>query len=74
MGEADGLSLGQMVLDVLLVQGGLLLIVYQDHDNVGSLHRLGGIHNRKTVLFCFCGGFGALIQSYHHIHAGIPQV
>ena len=72
MGKAQGLSVGQIFPDIVFIKNRLLFIVYQDHDDIGGLYGVSGIHYSKAVLFCLYGRFRALIQTHHHVTAGIP--
>ena len=74
VGEGQGLALGEVGLDALLVELGLLLVVDEDHDDVGGLGGLGaGVlettfrTETETDLFgeqaVLCGGVCALMQA-----------
>ena len=72
--ESQGLALGQMGLDVLLVHIGLLLIVDQDHDDVRSLGRVGGGHNLQAGGLGLGPAFGAVVQADDDVDAALMQV
>ena len=74
VGEGDGLALGQVGGDVLTVHVRLLLVVDQDHDDVGALGGFRHGQHLKAVLLRHGPALAALAQTNHHIHAGIPQV
>ena len=60
--------------DALLVQGSLLLVVDQDHNDVGSLGSLGGGHNRQPLGLGLGPALGAVVQADDNIHAAVLQV
>ena len=74
MGEGQGLALGHVGGDALLVHVGLDLVIDQDHDDVAPLGGLlDGLHLQTGLL-----GVGpvlrALAQAHAHVAAGVLQV
>ena len=74
VGEGQGLAGGQVGSDALLIQGGLLLVVDQDHDHVGSLGGLGGGHDGHALGFGLGPALGAVVQAHDDVDAALLQV
>ena len=74
MGKGQGLALGQVGLDALLIQGSLLLVVNQDHDNVGGFGGVSGGHDGQALGFGLGPALGALIQAHDDVDAAVFQV
>ena len=69
--HVSGLKIG---LDGFLIKGSLLLIVDEDHDDIGLLRRFCSRIYGQTLRFCLRPGFGAFIQSDNDIAAGFLQI
>lgn len=65
---------GEVGLDVLLVHIGLLLIVDEDHDDVGRFGRFGGGCHLQAGGFRFGPALGAVIQADDDVDAAVVQV
>ena len=74
VGEGQGLALGQVGLDGLLVELGLLLIVDEDHDDVGVLGRVGGGHDGEALALGLGPALAALVEAHNNLHAALLQV
>ncbi len=74
MGKGQGLALGHVGSDILLVDLGLNLIVDQDHNNVSPLSGLGNGLDRQSGLLSLSAALGTLTQADAHVAAGILQV
>ena len=74
VGESQRLSGGQVRLNALLVQGGLLLVVDENHDDVGGLGRLGGGHDGHALSFGLGPALGAVVQAHDDVDAALLQV
>ena len=74
VGKRQGLAGGQVGFDAVFVQGSLLLVVDEDHDNVGSLGRLGGGHDGHALSFRLCPALGAVVQTNNNVDAALLQV
>ena len=74
VGEHERLAGGEVGGNALLVEGSLLLVVDEDHDDVGSLGSLGARHDLETLSLGLCPALGALVQADDHVDAGILQV
>ena len=61
-------------LDVVLVDGGDLLVGQQDHDDVGGLHRVGHFGDLQAGLLDLGPGGAALAQADHDLDAAVVQV
>src|SRR5579875_227542 len=73
MPEGDGVAGLEMRLDCLLIEGRLILVVDQDHDDVGLFGGLGNGQHHVPVAF---GGVPRLTwaQPHHHVYPRIAQV
>jgi hypothetical protein len=60
--------------DVVLVDGGDLLVGQQDHDDVGGLHGVGHFGDLQAGLLDLGPGGAALAQADHDLHAAVVQV
>ena len=74
MGEGQGLALGHVGGDVLLVDLGLDLVVDEHHHDVRPLGRLGDGLDGKAGVLGVLPVSGALPQAHTHLTAGILQV
>ena len=74
MGKGDGLAGGEVGGNVLLVHIGLILIVDEDHDDVGGLGGLGDGHHLEAVLLGHGPGLAALAQADDDVTAGVPEI
>ena len=74
VGEGQSLASGEVGGDVLLIHIGLTLVVDEDHDDIGNLGGLGGLHNGEAVLLCHGPALAALVQADDHVTAGITQI
>ena len=74
VGESQSLAGGQVRFNVLLIDGSLLLIRGQDHDNVSSLCSLSGGHNLQANALCMLPGLGAIVQTNNYVHTALFQV
>ena len=74
VGEGQGLALGQIRLDALFVEGGLLFVVDEDHDEVGGLGGLGAGHHLHALGLSLGPALGALVQAHNNVHAALFQV
>ena len=74
MGKGNGLALGQIGGDILLIHIGLGLVVDQNHDDIGSLGGLGDGHDREAVLFRHGPGLAALAQANNDVAAAVTQI
>ncbi len=74
VGESQGLALGHVGGDVLLVDLGLRLVVDEHHHDVCPLRRSGHRADRQPGLFGVGPVLGALAEAHAHVAAGILQV
>ena len=74
MGEGQGLALGHVGSDILLIDVGLDLIIDQHHHDVAPLGGLGHGLDLKTGLLGLGPALGALAQTHADVTAGILQV
>ena len=74
VGEGQSLAGSQVGLDALLVQGGLLLVVNQDHDDIGGLGGFRGGHDGHALGFGLGPALGAGVQTDDDVHAALLQV
>ena len=74
VGEGQGLAGAQVGSDILFIHSSLLLIVDQNHDDVGLLRCLCSRIHLKSLRFCFRPGFASLIKANDNIIAGILQI
>ncbi|MPM26797.1 hypothetical protein SDC9_73302 [bioreactor metagenome] len=74
MGKSNGLAAGEVGGDIGAVHIGLLLVVDENHDDVGLLGSLGGCHDGKAVLLGDSPAFSALVKADDDVAAGIAQV
>ena len=74
MSEHQHIALFQVGLDVILVQICLLLIVDQNHDDVGTLCSFCSGKYFKSLCLSLCPGLGALVQTDDNMASGILQV
>ena len=72
--KGQSLAGSQVGLDALLVQGGLLLIVNEDHDDIGSLGGLRGGHDGHALSFGLDPALGAGVQADDDVDAALLQV
>ena len=72
--EGERLALGQVRLDALLVQLGLLFVVDEDHDDVGRLGCVGGGHDGQPRLLGLCPALAAVVEANDDLDAGVAQV
>ena len=61
-------------LDVVLVDGGDLLVGQQDHDDVGGLHGVGDFGDLQAGLLGLGPGSAALAQADRDLDAAVVQV
>ncbi|MPM61343.1 hypothetical protein SDC9_108201 [bioreactor metagenome] len=74
VGKDQSLALGEVGGDLGAVHIGLLLVVDENHDEVGRLGGLSHGHDGKAVLLGHRPALSALIQADDHVAAGLPQV
>ena len=74
VGEGQGLALGQIRCNALLVQLGLLLIIDQNHDDVGVLGGVGGGHDLETGGLSLGPALAALVQTDNDFYAGVVEI
>ena len=74
MGESQGLALGHVGSDILLVNLSLNLVVDEDHHNVAPLSGLSNGFDLEPGLLGLGPALGTLTQANAHIAAGILQV
>ena len=74
MGEGQGLALGHVGSDVLLIDLGLHLVVDEHHDDVAPLGGLGNGLDGQAGLLRLGPVLGALAQTHAHVAAGVLQV
>ena len=74
VGKSQSLAGGQVRFNVLLIDGSLLLIRGQDHDNISSLCSLSGGHDLQANALCMLPGLGALVQTDNYVHTALFQV
>ena len=74
VGEGQGLALGHVGGDVLLVHLGLDLVVNEHHHDVAPLGGFGDGLDGEARLLRLSPVFGALPQTHTHLAAGILQV
>ena len=74
MGKGQGLALGEVGLDGLLVELGLLLVVDEDHDDIGGLGGGGGGHDGEALALGPGPALAALIEAHDDLHAAVLQV
>src|SRR5690606_32538146 len=72
--EDEGLALGEVGLDVLLVNVGLLHVGQTDEDDVGLANGLGGGDDGEAVLLGDGGGLGTFVEADDDLDAGVLQV
>ena len=74
VGEKECLALGQVRLNVLLVNGGDGDVGHRDENDVGFLHRLGGVVNLEAM---FPGGgdrLAAGVKADDDLHAALFEI
>ena len=74
VGEGQGLALGHVGGDVLLIDLGLHLVVDEHHNDVAPLGGLGHGLDGQTGLLRLGPVLGALAQAHAHVAAGVLQV
>ena len=74
MGEGQGLAGGQVGLDAVLIQGGLLLVIDEDHDDVGGLGGLGSGHDGHALGLGLGPALGAVVQAHDDVDAALLQI
>ena len=74
VGKRQGLASGEVGGDVLLIHIGLGLVIDEDHDDVGSLGRLGHGDHLEPVLLRHGPGLAALAQADDDVTAGVPEI
>ena len=72
--EGDGLTGGEVRLDVLLVHLGLKLVVDEDHDDVCPLGGLRVGDDLETLSLGLGLGLGALVETDLDVDAGVLEV
>src|SRR3954464_8264762 len=72
--ECERRAFPDIGLDVLLVDGGVVLVGQQHHDDVGALDRLVDLSDLDATLLRLVPGRAALAQSHAHLHAGLLQI
>ena len=71
VGKGQGLAFGQVGFDGFFIQCGLLFVVDEDHDDVGSLGCLGTRHDRKSLCLCLCPALGTLVKTDNDVDTAI---
>ena len=79
MGESQGLALGHIGGDLLVVDVGAQLVGHQHHDHVAGLGGLLDLHDLEVGMAgCKLGGLvpvaGAFAQADHDVDAALGQV
>ncbi len=74
MSEGECLALGQLVLDGVVVDGALVLVRCQDHDDVCPFGGIRNVLDSEACVLCLGGRLGAVLQRDNNLDAGIAQV
>ncbi len=72
--EREGLALGQLVLDRVVVDAALVLVGREDHDDVGPLGRVGDGLDLEAVLLRLGGRLRALLEGDDDLDARVAEV
>lgn len=74
MREREGLALGQLVRDLLAVDGALVLVRREDHDQVGPVGGVGDALDLEAVVLGLGGRLRPLLQRDDDLDAGVAEV
>ena len=74
MSKEKGLALGQVGLDLVFVDLGLLHVGHPDHDDVGLASGLGHVDDLEAVLLGDLDGLAALIEADDDLAAAFLKV
>ena len=72
--EREGLAFGQIRLDALFIEFRLLLVVDEDHDEIGVFGGLRGGHDGDALGFGLHPALAAFVQADDDLDAGFHQV
>ena len=74
MSEGQGSALLQVGLDLVFIERRLELVRSQNHDDIGTFHRVGYIGHFQASAFGFLDRARAFTQTDHNLNTGVLQV